>query len=181
MSANKSLLQLALAPERTERDEERDCDHLIAMLGGKEAVVQRSPPHKFMGTRGIPDRRYRLFTAAFDFEVKKPAGELSDFQITYLRAERACGCLAACGTLQDLMRCVEWLRDARGGKRTYKELVELIGGIVEAWVTKREDERRAVAERKSVRSRARAERLAAKAARVAERARKRALKEGQAQ
>ena len=108
-----SPLSLPL-PERSERDEERACDDLVRMLGGKEAVVQRSPPHKFMGTRGIPDRRYRLFQVAFDFEVKKAGGELSDYQVDYLRAERACGCLAACGTLQDLLRCVEWLRDDLG-------------------------------------------------------------------
>jgi hypothetical protein len=145
-----SPLSLPL-PERSERDEERACDDLVRMLGGKEAVVQRSPPHKFMGTRGIPDRRYRLFQVAFDFEVKKAGGELSDYQVDYLRAERACGCLAACGTLQDLLRCVEWLREAKRNDRTYAELVDLFGGIVEEWVQKREAERQAVKSRKEER------------------------------
>lgn len=175
---SKTLLQMALEPERSERDEERDCDNLITMLGGKEAVVQRSPPHKFMGTRGIPDRRYRIFGYAFDFEVKKPAGELSDYQITYLRAERACDCLAACGTVTDLHRCVELIREARRGGMLYTQLVAAFGGIVEAWVKKRDDERLAIATRKDARAVVRAQKLAAKAERAAVRAAKRALKAG---
>jgi hypothetical protein len=160
-------------PERSERDEERACDDLVRLLGGKEAVVQRSPPHKFMGTRGIPDRRYRLFGVAFDFEVKKPGGELSYYQIEYRRAERACGCLAACGTLQDLLRCVEWLREAkRNGWTQGGDLVSLFGGVVEEWVQQRETERAAVLARKEARrikaeahQREKAERAARRASR----------------
>ena len=173
---SRALRAFTQAPQRTERDEERDCDAFVRMIGGKEAVVERSPPHRFMGTKGIPDRRYRLFDVAFDFEVKKPAGVLSDEQIAYLRAERQCGNLAACGTLQDLQQCVEWLREARRNDRTYRELVELFGGIVEAWVQNREAERKAVADRKLMRLQVRQQRELEKQQRAAAREAKRRAK-----
>lgn len=161
-------------PARTERQEEQLCDQLVAQVGGTDAVVRRSPPHKFMGTRGIPDRRYRLWQVAFDFEVKKADGVLSEYQIFYLREERRCGNLAACGTLQDLLRCVHWLRDAHSNDRTYRELVELFGGVVEEWVQKKTAEEQAVKDRKAARLIKAASRAKEKAERAALRTAKRA-------
>lgn len=160
-------------PERSEREEELACDRLIAMIGGNDAVVKRSPPHKFLGTRGIPDRRYRLFGVAFDFEVKKGAGELSEFQILYLRAERECDNLAACGTVEDLLRCVEWIREAQRNERTYEELVALFGGVVETWVQKRDTERAGIRERKELRACTREQKAKEKAERAERRAQQR--------
>src|SRR6185437_7577356 len=61
--------------------------------------------------------------------------------------------------LQDLLRCVNWLREAQRNDRTYRELVDLFGGVVEEWVQKRAAERQAIADRKAERARARTEKL----------------------
>lgn len=168
----RTVLQLATLPEPTERSVEHLCDQLVAQIGGKDAVVKRSPPHKFMGTPGIPDRRYILWLTAWDFEVKKPTGELSDEQIVYLRREIACGNLAGAGGVDELKRCIFAIRDAQYGLLTWRELVAAIGATVEEWVQKREAERQAVKDRRAARFLKAEEREREKADRAARRAAK---------
>lgn len=166
--SERSILFLAThLPEPTERDVERQCDRLVMSIGGTDAVVRRSPPHKFMGTPGIPDRRYRLWRTAFDFEVKKPTGELSNAQVFYLREEIACGNLAGAGGVDELTRCVFAIRDAQHGKLTYAQLVDAIGATVEEWVAKREAERAAVTARKAERLRKRVLKICEKQDKIA--------------
>lgn len=90
-------------PSRTasERDVEAACDRLVAALGGD--VIRTSPPGRTRQHIGLPDRRYRLKGHAWYFEVKRGhGGKLTAAQLDFLRAELACGCLALCGTMEEL-------------------------------------------------------------------------------
>lgn len=97
---------------RSESAEEQLCDDLIAQIAGTQAVVKFSQAQAAQQTRGISDRRYRVYGVAFWFEVKAEDGKLTMSQHEFLLQELRHGELACCGTLHDLQ---ELLGQLRGG------------------------------------------------------------------
>lgn len=95
---------------RSERDEERLCDDLVARISSRDCVVRFSQPRNTMQTPGIPDRRYWVYNVALWYEIKAANGRLTGAQEGFLRSELARGCLAACGTLEDLAALLPVLR-----------------------------------------------------------------------
>ena len=95
---------------RSEGDEERLCDDLVARIAGKDAVVKFSQAQAAQQARGISDRRYRVYGVAFWFEVKAEDGKLTMSQHEFLLHELRHGALACCGTLHDLQELLPQLR-----------------------------------------------------------------------
>jgi hypothetical protein len=87
---------------RSETAEEQLCDDLVAKIAGTQAVVKFSQAQAAQQTRGISDRRYRVYGTAFWFEVKAEDGKLTMSQHEFLLQELQHGALACCGTLDDL-------------------------------------------------------------------------------
>lgn len=117
LTGPKSVRAIATTPHvRSEKAEERLCDDLIARISGagKASVIRFSQARATMQTPGIPDRRYALWGCRFWFEVKASNGKLSPAQRDFLIAELDAGCLAACGTLEDLAALVTAVRSLRG-------------------------------------------------------------------
>lgn len=101
---------LGLRACRSESVEEALCDALVAMIAGCEAVVKFSQAQAAQQTRGISDRRYRIFGFGLWFEVKAEDGKLTMSQHTFLLNEIGVGELACCGTLQDLKELLALLQ-----------------------------------------------------------------------
>ncbi len=87
---------------RSESAEEQLCDDHVAKIAGTQAVVKFSQAQAAQQTRGISDRRYRVYGVAFWFEVKAEDGKLTMSQHEFLLQELQHGALACCGTLDDL-------------------------------------------------------------------------------
>ncbi len=100
---------------RSESAEEQLCDDLIAQIAGTQAVVKFSQAQAAQQTRGISDRRYRVYGVAFWFEVKAADGKLTMSQHEFLLQELQHGALACCGTLDELQHLVIKLRAAWDG------------------------------------------------------------------
>lgn len=97
---------------RSEDAEEQQCDDLIARRADTTAVVRFSQAQASQQTRGISDRRYRLYGVAFWFEVKAEDGQLTMSQHQFLLEELRHGALACCGTYDDLHELVTKLEAA---------------------------------------------------------------------
>lgn len=98
---------------RSESAEEQLCDDLVAQIAGTQAVVKFSQAQAAQQTRGISDRRYRVYGTAFWFEVKAEDGKLTMSQHEFLLQELQHGALACCGTLDDLKHLLIKLQAAR--------------------------------------------------------------------
>lgn len=98
---------------RSESAEEQLCDDLIAQIAGTQAVVKFSQAQAAQQTRGISDRRYRVYGVAFWFEVKAADGKLTMSQHEFLLQELQHGALACCGTLHDLQEILSMLASHR--------------------------------------------------------------------
>lgn len=107
------LLQISGRTARSEDEEEVACDDFVATIASRAQVVRLSQRRASHITRGVSDRRYRLYAAAFFFEVKADDGKLTSTQHRFLDAELESGAYALCGTLEDLQRWVMWLQAAR--------------------------------------------------------------------
>lgn len=97
---------------RSESAEEQLCDDLVAKIAGTQGVVKFSQAQAAQQTRGISDRRYRVYGVAFWFEVKAEDGKLTMSQHEFLLQELQHGALACCGTLDDLQHLIIKLRAA---------------------------------------------------------------------
>ena len=107
----KELEAIATAPHvRSEKAEEQLCDDFVARQVGREGVVRISQPRNTMQTLGISDRRYRVASLAFWWEVKRADGVLRTEQVEFLEAELRHGSPAGVGTLEDLVAYVSELR-----------------------------------------------------------------------
>lgn len=98
---------------RSESAEEQLCDDLVAKIAGQHAVVKFSQAQAAQQTRGISDRRYRVYGVAFWFEVKAEDGKLTMSQHEFLLQELQAGGLACCGTLHDLQELLSMLASHR--------------------------------------------------------------------
>lgn len=98
---------------RSETAEEQLCDDLIAKITGTQGVVKFSQAQAAQQTRGISDRRYRVYGVAFWFEVKAEDGKLTMSQHEFLLQELQHDGLACCGTLEDLRALVVQLLEVR--------------------------------------------------------------------
>ena len=125
---------------RSESAEEALCDDLIARIAGREGVVRLSQRRASNVTLGLPDRRYRVHGTAFFWEVKTaaPASKLSAAQRDFLRAELSAGCLAGCGTLEDLADYVAMLVESRDAGRDiqYHWRHKHCADLVDCWTAK---------------------------------------------
>ena len=85
----RSVLEIATTPHvRTEKDEERLCDQLVARLGPVGQVVVRfSQPRNTMQTLGIADRRYRVHGLPILVEAEARGRLALAEQIVFLRTE----------------------------------------------------------------------------------------------
>ncbi len=112
--------------EIAEKDVARSCDELILMISGhaETSIVYTNPPHRMMQSKGVPDRRYRVYGTCLYFELKAPNGQLSEEQYHFLNAELDHECFAACGGLQDLKRALEVIRADRGKLRPAVAIAE---------------------------------------------------------
>lgn len=97
---------------RSEDDEQRLCDDLVARISGKDdGIVQQSQKRAATYlTRGMPDRRYRLLGVCVMFETKAEDGRLTMSQHEFLLRELRFGAYACCGTLEDLEGFIAALR-----------------------------------------------------------------------
>lgn len=132
---NSPLLQISGRLERDEDAEEALCDSFVALLVGRDEVVRLSQRRASNITRGVSDRRYRLYAAAFFFEVKAVDGKLTQTQHAFLLAELDSGAYALCGTLDDLRRWADWLQASRSlpvNERTEKGLA-YCRNVVQRW------------------------------------------------
>lgn len=122
-----SVREVATSPRRCapEKQVERWCDDLVEKCSGE--VVRFSQSRATNQTRGISDRRYRLFGHAFWFEVKAEDGKLSNYQYDFISSEMECDCLAACGTHEDLAAFVAALRRSRA------DAMELARVLLQRW------------------------------------------------
>lgn len=105
--------------ELAEKDVARLCDSLVSMVGGGHSwvVVQTNPPHRQMQTKGVPDRRYRVYGTCLFFELKRPDGQLTREQYEFAVAELDHDCLAACGGVDELKKVLDAIRADRGKLR----------------------------------------------------------------
>lgn len=135
---NSPLLQVSGRTVRSEDAEEQLCDDLIASIAGPSGVVRLSQRRASNITRGVSDRRYRVYGEAFFFEVKAEDGKLTRTQHEFLLAELAAGALAACGTLEDLQLLLAALASTREQPYLPRSITRqtTCAGIINRWVQK---------------------------------------------
>ena len=80
-------------------DTEAACDALVRSLGGE--IVSLSVPARAQ-LANLPDRRYRVRSTAFWWEVKAAKDKLSQGQLDFLTAEYRCGQIVGAGDAQAL-------------------------------------------------------------------------------
>lgn len=121
---------------RSESAEEQLCDDHIARLSRKEAVVKFSQAQAAQQTRGISDRRYRVYGFAFWFEVKADDGKLTMSQHEFLLQELQSGSLALCGALADLKAFTTLLEIAQHDNSLREKLVTYCLDAVGTWAAR---------------------------------------------
>ena len=84
-------------------DTEDKCDRLIRSLNGE--IVSFSVSERAQ-LPNLPDRRYRLRSTAFWWEVKGPKDKLSQGQLDFLTAEYRCGQIVGAGDAEALLALV---------------------------------------------------------------------------
>lgn len=109
----RTLLEIATAPTiRSEKDEEAACDNVVCRAGAdRKDVVRFSQSRASRQSPGISDRRYRVRSSAFWWEVKADDGRLSDDQILFLSREMDCGEVVGCGNEGDLIAFLQMLAE----------------------------------------------------------------------
>jgi len=142
---NSPLLQVSGRAVRTEDAEEQLCDDYICGITGPSGVVRLSQRRASMVEVGLSDRRYRVYGAAFFFEVKAEDGQLTPEQHEFLISELSYGAIAGVGTLDDLKALVGMLSQLRRWHPTsahheriamLTELVRFCREQVGRWATK---------------------------------------------
>lgn len=121
---------------RSEAAEEQLCDDLVARIAGTTAVVKFSQAQAAQQTRGISDRRYRVYGVAFWFEVKAEDGKLTMSQHEFLLQELTHGALGCCGGLADLRGFLCLLQASRDDAAVRAKLGAYCLDIVGAWAAR---------------------------------------------
>lgn len=121
---------------RSESAEEQLCDDLVAEIAGTQGVVKFSQAQAAQQTRGISDRRYRVYGVAFWFEVKAEDGKLTMSQHEFLLQELQHGALALCGTLLELKGFLYLLQSARENSLLREQLTGYCLDAVGSWAAR---------------------------------------------